>query len=204
MRTTYPLNLYVLRSGASADPLPAASPHPARIPRDLWFVYSGGMDIHVDIEPISFLLGIWEGNGVGIYPTIDDFSYREEISFVAPPGKPFLHYSQKTWRAEGHPEAGTPLHTECGYVRPVEGGGAELVIAQPSGIAEVHSGSVDESTVSFTSDLVSMTRTAKEVISVDRMISVVGDKLSYEMWMGAVGQPHQLHLKASLQRVSSG
>jgi hypothetical protein len=155
---------------------------------------------HPDIAALEFLIGTWEGSGVGIYPTIDDFSYREEISFTAPPGKPFLHYSQKTWRADGHPEAGTPLHTECGYVRPVEGGGAELVVAQPSGIAEIHSGSVDGTSVSFTSDLVAQTRTAKEVESVDRRISVVGDELSYEMWMGAVGQPHQLHLTATLTR----
>lgn len=159
------------------------------------------MAVHPDIATLEFLLGTWKGEGVGIYPTIDDFSYREEISFMAPPGKPFLHYSQKTWRADGHPESGTPLHTECGYVRPVEGGGAEFVIAQPSGIVEVHSGTVQGSTVSFTSDLVAQTRTAKEVKSVDRTIMVEGDELRYEMWMGAVGQPHQLHLKASLKRM---
>jgi hypothetical protein len=160
------------------------------------------MTIHQDIASLEFLIGTWEGGGVGIYPTIADFAYREEITFVAPPGKPFLHYSQKTWRAGDHPDAGTPLHTECGYVRPTESGGAELVVAQPSGIVEVHSGSVDGSAVSFTSDLVAMTRTAKEVKSVDRNIRVVGDELTYEMWMGAVGQPHQLHLKASLARTS--
>lgn len=155
---------------------------------------------HPDIAALEFLLGTWKGGGVGIYPTIDEFSYVEEISFVAPPDKPFLHYSQKTWRADGHPESGTPLHTECGYVRPVEGGGAELVIAQPSGIAEVHSGTLTRASVSFTSDLVARTRTAKDVESVDRNIVVEDDQLSYEMWMGAVGQPHQLHLKAALRR----
>jgi hypothetical protein len=158
------------------------------------------MAIHPDVTPLEFLIGMWEGSGVGIYPTIGDFSYTEEISFTAPPAKPFLHYSQRTWRAEGHPEAGTPLHTECGYVRPVEGGGAELVIAQPSGIVEVHSGTVDGTSVSFTSDVIARTRTAKEVNSVDRRIIVDGDELRYEMWMGAVGQPHQLHLTATLTR----
>lgn len=163
--------------------------------------YHAHMANHPDIASLEFLLGTWNGEGVGIYPTIDDFSYREEISFVAPPGKPFLHYSQKTWRADGHREAGTPLHTECGYIRPVEGGGAELVIAQPSGIVEVHSGTVEDTSVRFTSDLVARTRTAKEVTSVDRTIVVQGDQLSYEMWMGAVGQPHQVHLKATLHRM---
>jgi hypothetical protein len=153
---------------------------------------------HPDIAALDFLIGTWKGTGVGIYPTIDDFLYREEISFVAPSGKPFLHYSQKTSRADGHPEAGAPLHTECGYVRPVGSGGAELVIAQPSGIVEIHSGTVEGTSVRFTSDLVAQTRTAKEVKSVDRNIVVNGDDLRYEMWMGAVGQLHQLHLKAAL------
>ena len=157
---------------------------------------------HPDIASLEFLLGTWKGSGVGIYPTIDDFSYDEEISFAAPQGKPFLSYSQKTWRAEGHPDAGTPLHTECGYVRPVEGGGAELVIAQPSGIVEIHSGPVEGTAVEFSSDVVAQTRTAKEVKSVDRKIVVEGDELNYEMWMGAVGQPHQLHLKAVLRRLA--
>jgi hypothetical protein len=162
------------------------------------------MDVHPDIASLEFLIGTWKGSGVGIYPTIDDFSYREEISFVAPAGKPFLHYSQKTWRTGRHAEAGTPLHTECGYVRPVEGGGAELVIAQPSGIVEVHSGAVEGSSVDFTSDLVATARTAKEVKSVDRKLAVDGHELSYEIWMGAVGQRHQLHLKATLTRDPKG
>ncbi|MEN8240078.1 MAG: FABP family protein [Actinomycetota bacterium] len=162
------------------------------------------MAAHPEIASLEFLIGTWEGTGVGVYPTIDDFAYREEISFVAPPDKPFLHYSQKTWRAGDHPEAGTPLHAECGYVRPVEGGGAELVIAQPSGIVEVHSGTVTGQTISFASDLVAQTRTAKEVTSVDRRIAVDGESLTYEMWMGAVGEPHQIHLKATLRRTAGG
>jgi hypothetical protein len=158
------------------------------------------MTVHPDIASLEFLIGTWGGTGVGIYPTIDDFSYREEITFVAPTGKPFLHYSQKTWRAEGHADAGAPLHTECGYVRPVDGGAAELVIAQPSGIVEVHSGTVEGSSVNFTSDFVATARTAKEVKSVERKLVVDGQDLSYEIWMGAVHQPHQLHLKATLTR----
>ena len=162
------------------------------------------MAIHPDIASLGFLIGTWKGSGLGIYPTIDDVSYDEEITFVAPPEKPFLHYSQKTRRGAGHPEAGAPLHTECGYLRAIEGGGAELVIAQPTGIVEVHSGTVESSSVRFTSDLVAQTRTAKDVESVERSLIVDGDELRYELWMGAVAQPHQLHLKATLHRVVSG
>jgi hypothetical protein len=35
-------------------------------------------DVHKGIEPISYLLGTWRGEGKGRYPTIEDFSYGEE------------------------------------------------------------------------------------------------------------------------------
>lgn len=160
------------------------------------------MDLHPDIAPLAFLVGTWEGDGVGVYPTIAGFSYHEAISFVAPPGKPFLHYTQRTFRTGDHPESGTPLHTEAGYVRPVGDTGVEATIAQPSGIVEVHSGIIDGTSLVLVSDTVAVTRTAKDVRSVERRINVAGDELSYELWMGAVEQPHQLHLKAVLERVT--
>ncbi len=158
------------------------------------------MSTHPDIAPLSFLIGTWEGEGVGIYPTIDDFSYREEITFTAPPGKPFLKYTQLTWRAGDHPDAGAPLHTEAGFFRPGGDGRAEATMAQPTGIVEVYEGTVDGTSLRLRTTAVERTSTAKEVLSVERNIDVDGDVLTYEMWMGAVGQPHQLHLKAQLRR----
>ncbi len=158
------------------------------------------MAMHPDIAQLAFLAGTWEGEGVGIYPTIDDFSYREEITFVAPPGKPFLKYTQMTWRAGDHPQAGAPLHTEAGFFRSGGEGKAEATMAQPTGIVEVYEGTVDGTSLKLRTTTVERTSTAKEVLSVERNIDVDGDDLRYEMWMGAVGQPHQLHLKARLRR----
>ncbi|NHZ71108.1 MAG: FABP family protein, partial [Proteobacteria bacterium] len=118
----------------------------------------------------------------------------------APPGKPFLKYTQMTWRSGDHPEAGAPLHTESGFFRTGDAGRAEATMAQPTGIVEVYEGTLDQSSLRLETTTVARTSTAKEVLSVERRIDVNGDVLDYEMWMGAVGQPHQLHLKATLTR----
>ena len=38
--------------------------------------------IHPAVEPISYLLGTWRGQGEGGYPTIHSFSYGEELQFT--------------------------------------------------------------------------------------------------------------------------
>jgi hypothetical protein len=152
--------------------------------------------MHPDLTEISFLVGAWAGTGRGTYPTIRPFEYEEEVDFVAPPGKPFLAYTQRTRAPEG-----APLHAETGYLRPAGPGLAELVIAQPSGIVEVHHGTVAGHRLHLRSDLVGLTRTAKQVDSVERIMWVEDGVLRYELDMAAVGRPHQLHLEAELRRM---
>jgi len=156
-------------------------------------------DIHPDAAPLAFLVGTWEGSGRGVYPTIDGFAYTEHVEITAPP-KPFLAYRQRTRRA-GTAE---PLHMETGYLRVAGPGLVELIVAQPTGIAEVHSGSIHETTVHLRSTGVMGTPTAKRVDTVERILTVDDDVLRYELHMGAVGEPHQIHLTAELHRVTAG
>ena len=155
--------------------------------------------LHPDLAELAMLIGTWRGKGHGTYPTIERFDYVEEVT-IDHVGKPFLSYAQRTRRAGDHPEAGVPLHAESGYWRPARPGGVELVIAQPSGIVEVDEGTIRGSIIHVTGTTIATTTTAKEVSSVERRIEVEGDVLSYELWLGAVGQEHQLHLTATLRR----
>ena len=154
---------------------------------------------HADLEPLASLLGIWRGEGEGSYPTIEPFRYSEEISFTHV-GKPFLAYRQATVNLA----TGLPAHAESGYLRGLPGGGVELVLAHPTGIAEVAAGSVsptpDGLVLHLRSSTVARTATAKQVDTVERRITVAGDVLRYDLAMGAVGQPHQHHLAAELRR----
>ena len=154
---------------------------------------------HPDLGSLAFLIGTWKGPGSGRYPTIEPFDYVEEAVFTPGPGKPFIAYLQRTRRAG----TGEPLHSESGYIRPGGPGGVELVIAQPTGIVEVHAGETDGQRVCFRSREVGLSPTAVEVSQVKRCLEVDGDTMRYRLWMAAVGQPLQVHLEAELIRQNS-
>jgi len=156
-------------------------------------------DLHPDLVVLAPLLGTWEGSGTGEYPTIDDFAYAETITF-GHVGKPFLTYTQRT----KHPGTGLPMHAETGYLRVPAPGSIEIVMAQPTGIAEIYEGAVvggdGPLVIDVRSSSIVATSTAKEVTITERTISVSGDDLNYTFRMGAVGHPLQHHLTASLRR----
>jgi len=150
------------------------------------------------LDAIAWLLGEWQGEGRGAYPTIAEFSYREEISFTrVRPDKPFVLYTQRTRLLPDE----SPSHSETGYLRPTPAGGVELVIAQPSGIVEVQEGAFVDGRLELENVAIARTSTAKEVTEVRRIFERRGDELWYQVDMAAVGQPLAFHLEATLQRV---
>ncbi len=158
-------------------------------------MYFSRVEIHPDIVHLEFLLGTWRGRGQGEYPTIEDFAYLEEVTF-AHAGKPFVSYVQKTKDAS----TGLPLHAESGYLRPAGPERLELVLSQPSGIVELHEGTVVGGVIDLHSTHVLTTATAKSVTAVRRRLSVERDDLTYDLAMAAVGQPLSHHLSATLSR----
>lgn len=158
--------------------------------------------MHPNVARLSFLLGTWRGQGEGEYPTIEPFSYTETVWFEpGPPTKPFISYRQATRRRGGEEE---PLHAELGYLRSLDDGRIELVIAQPTGIAEVHPGTLDGTTLTFSGGSLIRTPSAVEVHTVTRTVEIDGDTLHYRVAMEAVGQPLLHHLAATLNRVPPG
>ncbi len=149
-------------------------------------------DLHPQCEPLAPLLGTWQGGGTGQYPTIDDFAYTEELTF-AHVGKPFVSMIQRTRNSA----TGEPLHSEAGYIRALPGGELELTLAQPSGVTEIHLGTVRVTenglVIELRSEAVGMTPTAKEVTSVRRELTIEDGTLISELWMAAVGHGDLLH-----------
>lgn len=155
-------------------------------------------ELHPDLEQLSAFLGIWEGPGVGHYPTISSFHYVERVTFDHV-GKPFLAYGQRTKAVDG----GHPLHAESGFLRPSGVGWAEFLIAQPTGIVEVYEGPFDGRVLDIRAAIIGLSRSAKRVRSLRRRFELDGDLLRYDLWMAHADIPETHHLHAELRRLDS-
>ena len=163
----------------------------------------GAVAIHPDLAPMAFLLGRWEGAGIGGYPTIESFRFGQEIEF-SHNGKPFLSYVSRTWRLDEEGRIGLPLGTESGYWRPRPDNQVEVMLAHPTGIVEIYLGEITGTRIEMATDVVARTATAKEVTAGHRLYGLAGGDLAYAYDMAAMGQPLQPHLSAQLKRVQRG
>ena len=152
--------------------------------------------LHKALQPLSFFLGTWRGEGRGEYPNIADFTYGEEVTFWHV-GRPWLGYSQRTWSLTD----GMPMHTESGFWRPQGPDRIEIVLAHALGIAEIQEGSVDGNRIEVSSTALAPTSSAKPVKRLVRIFDVVGDVLTYELKMAYDDVPLQHHLGAELHRI---
>jgi hypothetical protein len=154
---------------------------------------------HPSLGPLLFLLGRWEGAGVGGYPTIESFRFGQEISF-SHNGKPYLIYASRTWLLDDEGRIGRPLAMETGFWRPQPDNQVEVLLAHPTGFAEIYLGEITGTKIEMATDVVVRTSSAKEVNAGRRLYGLIGADLGYAYDMAAVGQPLQAHLSAQLKR----
>jgi hypothetical protein len=152
-------------------------------------------DAENPLGELAQLGGRWVGGGDGHYPSIDDFSYEEEIEFVTTPGKPFLAYRSRTWS----PGRERPMHTENGYLRNA-GGQVELLVSQPTGFVEIHRGELRDGALELAQLTLAASPDAKPVHEIRRRFVVAGDELTYDLWMAHADIPLTHHLRARLTR----
>jgi len=158
-------------------------------------------DLPPELVPIAWLIGRWEGAGVGGYPTIESFQFGQEITF-GHNGKPYLIYTSRSWALDATGMPSRPLAMESGFWRPQPGNKVEVMLAHPTGITEIYLGEVTGTKIEMTTDLVARTESAKEVRAGHRLYGMAGADLAWAYDMAAVGKPMQPHLSAQLKRVS--
>ncbi|MCD0450263.1 FABP family protein [Actinocorallia sp. API 0066] len=165
-------------------------------------------ELHPDLKALEWLVGTWEGDGVGDYPTIERFRFTQQVSFTHI-GKPYLIYTSRTWRLDEEFKQREALAYETGFWR-VPGGGREIevLLSHPTGVQEIYTGEVAFHKVELVTDVVARTRTAKEVTGGKRLYGLFPAQegteerdLGWVYEMAALGHPLQVHMSAQLKKV---
>ena len=172
-------------------------------------VTTGDHGLPQELLPLSWLIGSWVGVGVGGYPTIEDFHFGQELSFSSD-GRPFLSYWSRTWLLDDEGNQIRPLAMETGFWRPQPDNQVEVVLAHPTGYAEVWVGEIVVSEivdatitgarVELRTDVIARTVTAKEYSAGHRLFGLVQGDLLWAYDMAAMGQPLTAHVSARLKR----
>lgn len=159
-------------------------------------------DIHPDCLPLLWLLGRWEGEGLGDYPTIEAFRFSQEIEFTYVPGKPYVSYASKTWILDDDGNRVRAAARETAYWRPQPGDEVEVLMTHSTGFVEIYLGRTEPARIEMATRGVLRTETAKDYRAGHRMYGLVNSRLLYVFEMAAMGQELQPHLSAELLRVS--
>ena len=158
-------------------------------------------DLPVELVPVAWLLGTWEGAGVCGYPTIESINFGQEIVF-SHVGKPILAYRSATWLLDNDGNRVRALASESGYWRPRPDGVLEVTMSHPTGFAEIWVGEIQGAKLELRTDVVARTGSAKEYTAGHRLYGLVEGELFWAFDMAAVGYPMQSHISARLKRVA--
>ncbi|RNC84417.1 MAG: DUF1794 domain-containing protein [Balneola sp.] len=95
------------------------------------------------IEPLTWVLGSWKGQGNGGFPTLSPFEYMDHIHFKvieeAFETEPLIHFEEIAWVIES--TRTTFKHWETGYFKPAPDGRIQLYICHNTGRIEITYGS---------------------------------------------------------------
>jgi len=168
-----------------------------------------GVEVPPELKPLSWLIGRWVGVGTGQYPTIEDFRFGQEVTFVTD-GRPFLAYFPRTWLLDDEGERVRPLALESGFWRVQDTNQITVTMAHPTGYSEIWFGSLEITALesaaitgaraTLRTDVISRTPTAKDYSQGERLYGLVNERLLWTYDMAAMGQPLTNHLAATLQR----
>lgn len=162
-----------------------------------------------ELISLSWLIGSWVGVGIGGYHNVPEFRFGQEINFSCD-GRPFLSYWSRSWLLDAAGQPVRPLAMETGFWRPQPNNQVEVVLAHPTGYAEVWVGEVaitelsdamiSGAKVELRTDIVARTVTAKEYNAGQRLFGLVAGDLLWAYDMAAMGQPLTSHVSARLKR----
>ena len=164
-----------------------------------------GADLNPALLALLPLVGVWRGEGMATYPTIDTYRFGQQI-VVAHDGRGFLTWESRAWLLDDDGALIRPAARESGFWRVnVHQDGAdtlEVLLTHNTGIVELYYGAPrNQSSWEIATDVVLRTETAREVTAAKRLYGIVeGGDLGYVEERAMVGQHLQPHLSARLSR----
>ncbi len=149
-------------------------------------------------SPIAFLAGVWRGSGAGEFPTMEAFTYHEEVRFIDH-GAPSLVYQQRAWSTEDD----ELLHVESGIWRSSPDGTLAVSVALPR-VTELSEGRIKGGAIRLTTTAVQRAAGGAGLVAVERSYDIDGDEIRYRIAM-ATERVTQIthHLEGTLRRAAA-
>ena len=147
------------------------------------------------LTAFEFLLGDWEGEGVGGVPGGDDFAFAQELTFSRVSADT-LGYVTRIWSIE------TDEHvtSESGFWRALPDHRVEMVASHSGGFVEVSLGNIAFTRIESASDVVARTEAGAGVTAIRRLYGMVGDDLLYAVDMALTDSPMAPRYSGRLRR----
>ena len=141
--------------------------------------------------------GKWAGEGFAKFPAIDDTAYTEQLEFIPDEYKDAIFFKQKTWYKNDTDKNGHTVFWDTGFLILKED---KIVLhsVQVGGRMETYQ-LIEPANESFTFNSNSILQDPKATKS-QRIFTVNGDRLHYELNMATHAADFQNHLKADLKR----
>ena len=162
------------------------------------------------LDPLRWLEGKWKGEGTGGFPTMDDFSFEDEMYFKTNAegytNEPIIHFEEVARVREN--EELVFKHWETGYFKPAKNASIQFYNCHNTGRIEIIYGyfkSVDEQAKSFeivfNSNDVRNDEGTAVMRSSQRIFTLKGDTLHYSLDMSTEDIEEMTHhLEVSLRR----
>ncbi len=152
-------------------------------------------DVQALLEPFRAWLGAWEGEGAGRWSD-PPFRYRERLVLQAVPGRAVVTWDQRT-EVLG---TGDLSHSERGYLRLLQGGEVELVLAIPAGYTEIQVGRLQGERLDLSPGDLGVTPVARRLDRVGRRLQLEGSVLVHEILIAVGDGDPAPHVVSRLRR----
>lgn len=167
-------------------------------------------DLVKNMQPLTWIEGIWEGHGKTTFPTHEDFDYQDSMRFkldkASFAAEPLIHFEEMAWVLEE--EERTFKHWETGYFKPEPDGRIQFYACHNTGRIEVTYGTfkkvdlINKSfEIEFISNQVRNDEGIKEMLESRRVITFRDQKICYTLLMSTTEiNEMTCHLNAELVR----